>query len=87
MTSPIAHKIIRVGNSLAVTLPTDFVKRHRLKAGGTTFSQWVNGEIKDATSRGKATDYQRIPDEEFSRLILRVESIYGDALEKLAKLP
>ena len=87
MIMPVAHKIIQVGNSLAVTLPTDFVKRHRLKAGGMAFSQSVNGEIKYATSRGKATDYQRIPDEEFARLIIRVESIYGEALEKLAKLP
>ena len=87
MISPIAHKIIKVGNSLAVTLPNEFVKRHRLKAGGVTFSQSVNGEIKYATSKGKSTDYQGISDEEFSKLIIRVESIYGEALEKLAKLP
>lgn len=87
MIMPIAHKIIQVGNSLAVTLPTDFVKRHRLKAGGMAFSQSVNGEIKYATSKGKTTDYQRISDEEFSRLIIRVESVYGEALKKLAKLP
>ena len=53
MISPIAHKIIKVGNSLAVTLPNEFVKRHRLKAGGVAFSQSVNGEIKYATSKGK----------------------------------
>ncbi len=87
MISPIAHKIIQVGNSLAVTLPNDFVKRHRLKAGGVTYSRSVNGEIKYTTSRGKLTDYQKISDEEFARLILRVESIYGEALERLAKLP
>jgi antitoxin component of MazEF toxin-antitoxin module len=87
MILPVAHKIIKVGNSLAVTLPNDFVKRHRLKAGGVAFSQSVNGEIKYATSKGKTTDYQRISDEEFSRLVLRVESVYGEALKKLAKLP
>ncbi|MBI2309573.1 AbrB/MazE/SpoVT family DNA-binding domain-containing protein [Candidatus Collierbacteria bacterium] len=87
MITPVAHKIIQVGNSLAVTLPKDFVKRHRLKAGGVAFSQSVNGEIKYATSKGNTTDYQRISDEEFSRLIIRIESIYGETLEKLAKLP
>lgn len=87
MIIPIAHKIIQVGNSLAVTLPNDFVKRHRLKAGKVAFSQSVNGEIKYTTSKGKTTDYQKISDEEFARLVLRVESIYGEALGKLAKLP
>lgn len=87
MITPVTHKIIKVGNSLAVTLPNDFVKRHRLKAGGVAFSQSVNGEIKYATSNGKRTDYQRISDEDFSRLILRVESVYGEALKRLAKLP
>lgn len=72
---------------MAVTLPNDFVKRHQLRAGGEAFSQSVNGEIKYAISKGRSTDYQKISDEEFSRLIVRVESIYGDALEKLAKLP
>lgn len=87
MRTSITHKIIQVGNSLAVTLPNDFVKRHQLRAGGEAFSQSVNGEIKYAISKGRSTDYQKISDEEFSRLIVRVESIYGDALEKLAKLP
>ena len=53
MISPIAHKIIKVGNSLAVTLPNEFVKRHRLRLAGVAFSQSVNGEIKYATSKGK----------------------------------
>ena len=72
---------------MAVTLPNDFVKRHGLKAGGLAFSQSVDGEIKYATSKGKATDYHKISDEEFARLVIRVESMYGEALEKLAKLP
>lgn len=81
------HKIITVGNSLAVTLPNDFVKKHRLSAGKTVTSDALVGEIRYSVKKSRYTKYEAIKDREFFELIKRVESRYGQALQELAKLP
>lgn len=88
MTSLItAQRIIKVGNSLAVTLPRQFAKQHQLKAGAPVFSKAVDGEIQYSIREPAASAYHEIDDQEFVRIIKNVEARYGNVLQKLASLP
>lgn len=81
------QKIMKVGNSLAVTLPNQFVRRHHLKAGKSVFPRSLDGEIKFAVKQPRSTEYQEIGDREFVKLMKDVELRYGNVLQKLANLP
>lgn len=83
----ITHKVIQVGNSLGVTLPSDFADSHKLKAGMKVYSQAIDGEIKYVVKEPKASTYSGISDSELLKLTRDVESRYGDVLEELSKLP
>lgn len=89
MTSsfPVTQKIIKVGNSLAVTLPRSFAKQHRLRAGSSVFSKSADGEIRYSVKQPQVTEYQEISDQEFIELLKDVESRYKNVLQKLANLP
>ena len=76
-----------MGNSLGVTFPGEFVKKNRIKAGVTVLAQASNGEIKFSVNKPKITSYQPMSDKEFIDIIRDIEMEYGEALEKLAKLP
>lgn len=84
---PIAQKIIKVGNSLAVTLPIAFTKQHQLKSGASVFSKAVNGEIRYSFHQPAATMYQELDDQEFVKLAKYVEIRYKKVLQKLADHP
>lgn len=87
MRSSSLHKVIQVGNSLAVTIPSEFVKRHRLGPGKHVVSSTHDGEIRYRLSQDKSTEYQEISDPDFIQLIKQIESRYGKALKELARLP
>lgn len=81
------RQLIQVGNSLGVTLPKDFTKSHNLKAGLKIPYRTIDGEISFSVRKRRVASYQTINDQEFVSLIKDVESRFGQALEKLAKLP
>lgn len=81
------HKIIQVGNSLAVTIPHQFVKEHRLKVGKSAFPRSSDGEITYSVMQPNTTEYHAVDDREFMALLRDVELRYGNVLKKLANLP
>ena len=83
----VVRKVITVGNSLGVTFPGEFVKKNRIKAGATVVAQANNGEIKFSMNKPRVTSYQPMSDKEFIDIIQDIEVEYGEALDKLAKLP
>ena len=83
----VMRTVIRVGNSLGVTFPREFVIKNRLKAGKKVVAEAVNGEIKFSAQLKKASAYQPVSDQEFMELIKNIEKQYGGALKKLARLP
>ena len=83
----LVKRVITVGNSLGVTFPKEFVRQNRLKPGSEIMAQATDGEIKFSVHKPKASTYKAVTDKEFVKLIKDIESQYGEALEKLAKLP
>lgn len=86
-TFPTTQKIIKVGNSLAVTLPRSFAKQYRLQAGSPVFSKSIDDEIHYSVKKPQVTEYKEISDQEFIELLKDVESRYKNVLQKLANLP
>lgn len=74
------QKVIKVGNSLGVTLPRQFVVKNKIKRGSFISAAF-------STPVTEASKYERVADREFTDLIKEVDSRYGPALEELADLP
>jgi len=74
------QKVIKVGNSLGVTLPREFVVKNKIKRGTLVSAAF-------STPVSEASKYEMVADGEFTELIKEVDSRYGPALEELADLP
>lgn len=80
------QKVLRIGNSLGVTFPRDFVEENKIKIGAEVDVKRSNGSISYTANIAKHTDYEEISDKEFIDAVNEVEALYGSALDKLAKL-
>ena len=80
------QKVLKVGNSLGVTLPADFVSKHTVKSGSQVGVVQHNGSITFSTRISKSTSYEPIEDREFFDLVKEVELKYKGALDELANL-
>ena len=80
------QKVLRIGNSLGATFPSDFVTKNKIKAGEGLTTTHSNGSITFSTKEPKPTKYEAISDKEFLDLVKEVESRYGDVLQELANL-
>ncbi|MEK9179122.1 MAG: AbrB/MazE/SpoVT family DNA-binding domain-containing protein [Patescibacteria group bacterium] len=76
-------KIIKVGNSLAVTLPAQFVKETNLKAGSELYIE-TNSENKTMLLRDKKAKYQVNLSPEFFSWLNEVSKDYADVIKELA---
>lgn len=77
--------VIQVGNSLGVTLPAEFVKKHGLKKG-SKINTLHTADVVSYSTKTKSTQYIDAKDQEWFDLIKEVESKYGKALDELANL-
>lgn len=80
------QKVLKVGNSLGVTLPRDFVFKNKIKHGSQVAVDRGNGSITFSTKAPNPTKYEQVSDKEFIDLIKEVESRYKNALDELANL-
>ena len=78
------QKVIQVGNSLAVTLPSTFVKSQKVKAGQSVFIETSDtlGLVQVRTSSGGASSGLT---PEFFSWLKKFNAKYKDALTELAK--
>jgi len=74
------QKVIKVGNSLGVTLPREFVVKNKIKRGTLVSAAF-------STPVSEASKYEMVADGEFTKLIKEVDLRYGPALGELADLP
>jgi len=74
------QRVLRIGNSLGVTLPREFVVKNKIKKG-SVISASFSAKIPEVSK------YEAISDKEFAELVKEVDSQYGPALEELADLP
>ena len=81
------QKVIKIGNSIGITLPKKFVTQNKIKPGNQISLTQTNGGLTLTTRLPKETSYQQIPDQQFQELIKEVETRYGPALDELAHLP
>ncbi len=80
------QKVLKIGNSLGVTLPKEFTIKNKIKSGSKIAVVHSNGEITFSPKIPKNTRYEVVDDKEFFGLVKDVESKYGDLLDELAKL-
>ena len=80
------QKVLKIGNSLGVTLPRDFVVKNKIKDGAEISVIHSNGTITYSPKIPKSTDYDVLSDKEFLDSVRDVESKYGDMLDELANL-
>lgn len=80
------QKVLKVGNSLGVTLPAAFVSKNTVKSGSQVAVTHSNGSITFSTRIVESTIYEPIEDREFFDLVKEVEAKYAKALDELANL-
>ena len=80
------QQVLKVGNSLGVTLPSEFVAKNKIKPGSKIAITHSNGSITYSTKVLEPTKYEAVTDEEFLKAVKSVESRYGKALKDLANL-
>lgn len=80
------HQVLKIGNSLGVTFPKEFVNRNKIKAGTKVQDNHSNGSITYFTNVSKPTKYETVNDREFLKVVKEVELRYRKALEELANL-
>lgn len=80
------QKIIKVGNSLAVTLPADFVKEGKLKAGDELVVETAS-VYKTMTIYPKKKDFQAKLTPEFFEWLNNFTKKNYSLLKELAKTP
>jgi putative addiction module antidote len=81
------QKVLKIGNSLGVTLPKEFTVKNKIKNGSKIAVVHSNGEITFSPKIPKNTDYQTASDKEFSEITNEVDKKYSRALDELANLP
>jgi putative addiction module antidote len=81
------QKVLKIGNSLGVTLPNDFVEKNKIKGGSKISVIHSNGSITYSSHIPESTKYEAVSDIEFLDIVKEVESKYKSALDELAKLP
>lgn len=81
------QKVLKIGNSLGVTLPSDFVEKNKIKGGSEISVIHSNGSITYSSHIPESTKYEAVSDEEFLDVVKEIESKYKGALDDLAKLP
>jgi putative addiction module antidote len=81
------QKVLKIGNSLGVTLPNDFVEKNKIKGGSKISVIHSNSSITYSSHIPESTKYETVSDTEFLDIVKEVESKYKDALDELAKLP
>ena len=80
------QKVLKIGNSLGVTLPKEFTVKNKIKSGSKIAVTHSNGEITYSQKIPKNTEYETVSDKEFIASVKDVESKYGGLLDELAKL-
>ena len=80
------QKVLKIGNSLGVTLPRDFVVKNKIKDGAEISVVHSNGMITFSPKIPKSTKYEVVSNKDFFDLVKKVETKYGDVLEELAHL-
>lgn len=75
--------VMKVGNSLAVTLPSSFVKEKKIKAGQRVFVE-ADSSVDLIQVRTKDIGYQTLTPE-FYDWLKRFNAKYKNALTELAK--
>jgi len=81
------QKVLKIGNSLGVTLPRGFVVKNKIEDGAEISVVHSNGTITYSPKIPKSTDYETASDKEFFKLVKEVDTKYGKALDELANLP
>jgi len=76
------QKVIQVGNSLAVTLPSEFVKSKNIEAGQPIFVD-ANAQLDLIEIRTKISDKLHLTTE-FKEWLDKVSEKYKDAIKELA---
>jgi antitoxin component of MazEF toxin-antitoxin module len=79
------QKIIRVGNSLAVTLPKTFVEKANFKAGDDVSVQ-TNETLKAVYIRADSADITSGLTPEFKAWLDEIEAKESDIIKALAKV-
>jgi len=75
------QKVIRVGNSLGVTLPSDFVKSRKIKAGQKVYVEAdADLDILQLRTGGMASFTP-----EFKQWLDKIASKYEDVIRELAR--
>ncbi len=82
----LTQTVVKIGNSLGVTLPSEFVTKNKVKAGAKIAVTHSNGSITYSPRIPKSTHYEAATDDEWFKLIKEVEKNYGNALDELAML-
>ena len=80
------QKVLKIGNSLGVTLPNNFVEKNKIKGGSQISVVHSNGSITYSSHIPESTKYEAVSDAEFLDIVKEVESKYKGALDELAKL-
>jgi len=80
------QKVLKIGNSLGVTLPREFVVKNEIKDGAEISVIHSNGTITYSPKIPKSTEYETVSDKEFFKLVKEVDVKYGRALSELANL-
>lgn len=81
------QKVLKIGNSLGVTLPKEFTVKNKIKSGSKIAVVHSNGEITYSQKIPKKTEYQVVSDREFFKIAGEVDKKYSKALSELANLP
>lgn len=81
------QKVLKIGNSLGVTLPREFVVKNRIQDGAQISVVHSNGTITFSPNIPKNTIYETASDKEFFKIAMDVDSKYSEALDELANLP
>lgn len=76
------QKVIQVGNSLAVTLPSEFVKKSKVKAGQKVL---IDYEAKKDWLQIRTSKQAAALSPQFKDWLEEVEEKYSSLVEKLAK--
>jgi antitoxin component of MazEF toxin-antitoxin module len=81
------QKVLKIGNSLGVTLPREFVVKNKIRDGIEISVVHSNGTITFSPKIPKNTNYKTVSDKEFFKLAREVDKKYTNALDELSKLP
>ena len=81
------QKVLKIGNSLGVTLPREFVVKNKIKDGAEIAVVHSKGTITFSPNIPQGTVYETVSDKEFFDIVREVDQEYSVALDELANLP